>query len=102
MDRTVSVRLPTKTLREVDRVAKWLKTNRSVALRRFVERGLREERIDLALDLLREAKVSMGRAAELAGVTLREMIGLAREHRIPSGYELEDLEMDLSSLGLHR
>jgi len=97
MAQTVPVRLSPKTLREVDGVAERLKTNRSEALRRLIERGLQEERIAFALGLLRTAKVSMGRAAEMAGVTVYEMIDLARRHRIPSGYELEDLERDLLS-----
>lgn len=99
MAHTVSVRLSKETLEEVDRLADRLKTDRSEALRRFIERGLREARIDEALDLLRKGKVSVGRAAELAAVTLYEMLDLARQHRIPSGYGLEDLERDLRELG---
>ncbi len=102
MAHTVSVRLSKDTLREVDRLAARLKTDRSEALRRFIDRGLREARIDMALELLRERKASMGRAAEVAGVTLYEMLDLARERGIPSGYGPEDLERDLRELGLRR
>lgn len=102
MARTVSVRLSKETLEEVDRLAERLKTDRSEALRRFIERGLREARIDFALDLLRKGKVSMGRAAEMAGITLYEMIDLAREQRIPSGYGPKELERDLRELGRRR
>lgn len=99
MAQTVSVRLSKESLREVDRIAERLKTDRSEALRRFIERGLREARIDDALDLLRKGKVSIGRAAEEAGVTLYEMLDLVRQHHIPSGYGPEDLERDLRELG---
>lgn len=96
---TVSVRLSEESLREVDRLAARLKTDRSEALRRFIERGLREARIDDALDRLRKGKVSIGRAAEDAGITLYEMLELVRQHRIPSGYGPEDLDRDLRELG---
>lgn len=99
MAQTVSVRLSTESLREVDRLAERLKTDRSEALRRFIERGLREARIDDALDRLRKGKVSIGRAAEDAGVTLYEMLELVRKHQIPSGYGPEDLDRDLRELG---
>lgn len=99
---TVSVRLSKESLAEVDRLARRLKTDRSEALRRFIERGLREARIDDAMDLLRRGKVSIGRAAEIAGITLYEMLELVREHHIPSGYGPEDLERDLRELGRHR
>lgn len=95
----VSVRLSGESLREIDRLAELLKTDRSGALRRFIERGLREARIDDALDRLRRGKISVGRAAEMAKVTLYEMLDLARRHDIPSGYSPEDLERDLRELG---
>lgn len=98
MSRTVSVRLSEESLREVDRIAERLKTDRSEALRRFIERGLRESRIDDALDGLRKGKVSVGRAAEMAGVTLYEMLDLVRRHRIPSRYGPDDLQRDLRDL----
>lgn len=98
MAQTVSVRLSEESLREVDRLAERLKTDRSEALRRFIERGLREARIDDALDRLRKGKISIGRAAELAGVTLYEMLDLVRQHHIPSGYTPQDLERDLRDL----
>src|SRR5207249_6783745 len=96
---TVSVRLSKESLREVDRLAERLKTDRSEALRRFIERGLREARIDDALDRLRKGKASIGRAAEEAGVTLYEILELVRQHHIPYGYAPEDLERDLRELG---
>jgi predicted HTH domain antitoxin len=99
MAQTVSVRLSEKSLREVDRLAERLQTDRSEALRRFIERGLREARVDDALDRLRKGKVSIGRAAEDAGVSLYEMLELVRQHRIPSGDGPEDLERDLRELG---
>ncbi len=102
MAQTVSVRISEETLAEVDRLADRLKTDRSEALRRFLERGLREARLDVALELLRESRVSMGRAAELAGVTLYEMLDLARQRGVPSGYGPQDLERDLHELGLRK
>ena len=102
MAQTVSVRISEETLAEVDRLADRLKTDRSEALRRFLERGLREARLDVALELLRESRVSMGRAAELAGVTLYEMLDLARQRGVQSGYGAQDLDRDLHELGLRK
>lgn len=102
MAQTVSVRLSKESLQEVDRLAERLKTDRSEALRRLIERGLREARVDDALDRLREGKISVGRAAQVAGVNLYEMLDLVRLHHIPSGYGSEDLERDLRELGRRR
>jgi len=96
------VRLSKESLREIDRIAERLRTGRSEALRRLIERGLREARTDEALDLLRQGEISVGRAAELAALTLHEMFDLARQHHIPSGYGPEDLARDLRRLGRRR
>ena len=102
MAHAVSVRLSRETLVEVDQLAVRLKTDRSEALRRLIERGLREAKIDNALQDLRGRKISVGRAAEMAGTSLYEMLDLARERGIPSGYGPEDLERDLREFGSPR
>jgi len=41
----------------------------------------------LVLELLREARISQGRAAELLGLTRAQMLDVMAERRIPSGPE---------------
>ena len=102
MTRATSLRLSRKTLSEVDRFAADLKTNRSEAIRRIIERGLREAKIENAIELLRGRKISVGRAAEMAGTSLYEMLDLARERGIPYGYGSKDLDEDLRAFGYRR
>ena len=45
------------------------------------------------LELLREARISQGKAAELLGVTRWEILDLAAQYRIPSGPATSD-DMD--------
>ncbi len=93
MAQTVSVRLSEETLAEVDRLADLLKTDRSEALRRFIERGLREARIEAALAELRRGAVSIGYAAEMAGLTLYEMLDVAASHKVPWTYQPDEREV---------
>src|SRR5204862_2620695 len=96
---TVSVRLSKESLREVDRLAERLKTDRSEALRRFIERGLREAKIDDALARLRRGRVSIARAAADAGITLYEMLEFVGRHQIPSRPGPGGLQRDVRTLG---
>lgn len=41
-------------------------------IRRLLELGIREEKLQLALDLVRERRVSVWKAAEMAGIDYRE------------------------------
>ena len=48
----------------------------------------------IALELYRERKISMSRAAEIAGMPLGEFISLSSSKEISIHYTVEDLERD--------
>lgn len=60
--------------------------------------GLKEWRVRKALDRARAGEVSLARAAELAGVSLREMIPLAFAHGLAPRVPAEDLASETLSL----
>jgi len=49
----------------------------------------------IAIELYREGIVSLGKAAEIAGVSKIEMMDLLREKGIPLNYGVEELKDDL-------
>jgi predicted HTH domain antitoxin len=53
----------------------------------------------IALELFREKKISLGKASEIAGLSIDEMISLLREKKIALNYSVEDFEKDLETLG---
>jgi predicted HTH domain antitoxin len=52
----------------------------------------------LALELFREDKISMGRAAELCHTPLAAFMEFAAEHNAPMHYGLAELEQDRRTL----
>jgi predicted HTH domain antitoxin len=53
----------------------------------------------LVLDLLREARISQGRAAALLGLTRRDILDLMVQYEIPSGPETaEELREEVDNL----
>lgn len=53
----------------------------------------------LAVELYREGKLSLGKSAELAGVSNKwEMLSLLNERKVPLRYTAEDAENDLRSI----
>ena len=51
------------------------------------------------LNLLSEHKIFIGKASEELGITLEEMMRLAKENKIDwTGYSSKDLENDINSL----
>lgn len=92
---TVTARLPRKTLKEIERLAEKEKVDRSELIRRLLDAALQERRIDEALQSYRDGKVTLWKAAEMAGFSLRAMMELTKEKKIPVPYTIEDLERDL-------
>lgn len=57
-----------------------------------------KEDVDRALKQYRKGKITIGKAAEMAGVSLREMIALAAKKGIPFQYSLDDLYEDVEAV----
>lgn len=93
--KTVTTRLPPEVLEEIEEIAERDRIDRSELIRRLLDQALAQRRIDDAVDAYREGKVTMWRAAELAGVSLRQMMSILNELRVELNYSIEDLESDI-------
>lgn len=91
----VTARLPRDTLRELEVLAEKMRVDRSELIRRLLDSALKEKKVEEAVRALREERVTLWKAAEMAGLSLREMMDLAREKKIPLSYTLEDLRRDI-------
>lgn len=93
--KTVTTRLPPEVLEEIEEIAERDRIDRSELIRRLLDQALAQRRIDDAVDAYREGKVTMWRASELAGVSLRQMMNILNELRVELNYSIEDLESDI-------
>lgn len=82
----------------LEKLAKLEKIDRSKALRETLELGLKQKLIDLSLEEFQKGRVTLGKAASLAGISMWEMIEKIKERRITVHYTKEDLEKDLEAL----
>lgn len=60
---------------------------------------LDELRIELAIHLYEQERLSVGKAHELAGLSLWEFRQILGNRRIPPHFDVEDLGQDLETLG---
>jgi predicted HTH domain antitoxin len=95
---TVSARIPRSQLREVERLAEMRGLDKSTVVRALLDLGLRETKLKEALDLVRERKVSVWRAARMAGIYYREMLAALRTHNVPFPLSERELERELGEL----
>jgi len=92
---TTSVRLPKEMVEEIEKLSKEEGIDKGTLIRKLIAESLKEYKIKRALELYREGKVSLWKAAEIAGVTYREALEELKKRKIQFKYDLEDLEIDI-------
>ena len=93
---TVTARLPEEMIRKLELIAKEEHIDRSELIRRALDIGIQQFLLERALKAYRERKVSLWKAASMAGIPLRLMMKEADKASIPIAYDEEDLERDLA------
>lgn len=89
---TISARVKPSQLKEVERLANERGSDRSAAVRELLAIGIRQHRMEQALDWVRRGRATVWKAARHAQLTYREMLELLRTHNVPfplSGKEME-------------
>ena len=94
MQKILSVRLEKSDLEFLKTEAKEEKVDKAKVLRELVEKG----RLQLAIEQYKQGKVSIGRAAEKAGITISEMMDKLAELGIPNKITLEQHLQGLKNL----
>jgi predicted HTH domain antitoxin len=94
MNKTMSVRMDRDNYEFLHELAKEEGSDLSKAVRDTVTRG----RILLAVERYKKGEVSLGRAAELAGMPLGQMITILTEFGVESRLEKEDYLQGLKNL----
>ena len=94
MSKTMSVRMDRNNYEFLLEITKEERSDLSKAVRDMVTRG----RILLAVERYKKGEASLGRAAELAGVPLGQMMTILTEYGVESRLEKEDYLQGLKNL----
>lgn len=92
---TLTTRLPAKIIKEIEYWSKQEKIDRSTLLRKLIDSGLREWKIERALEMYRAQKVTLWKAAEIAGISLSELLSELPKRKVIFHYDLDELREDL-------
>ncbi len=94
----VSLTLPKKILEEAEKMAREKLEDRSTAIRELLAIGIAEYRENEAVKNYAEGKLSLGKAAELAGVSMWRLIDLLKEKKVPLRYDLDKLKEEIEAI----
>lgn len=91
----ISTRIP----EEIEQALKWYakkeQIGKTIALRKALDTGLKELKLQYALDLYQKRKITVSKAAKIAGMSLWEILDIITEKKISSNYTISDVEADL-------
>ena len=93
-----AVRLPKEMSAKLESLAEEEDVDKSTFARGLIGRGIKEKELEKALGLYADGKITLWKAARLAGISLWKMIEVARERKIEAQYGPRELEEDLRAL----
>jgi len=97
MHRTISIRPTDELVRKLEKLGRIEQKERSALLRRILLTGLEEELKKHALALYHERKVSLAKAAELADISVREMMDLIKGKGLSLHITSDELREDFEA-----
>lgn len=92
--KVITARIEDKYFEDMKIIEKEEQTDMAVVMRKLLSVAIKEWKIKRALELLKKRKVTIRKAAEIAGVSYVEMYDLIAKADIDIGYSVEDLKKD--------
>lgn len=92
---TLSMRLPPAEVKRLAAAATLGGLDRSAFLKHALRRGARDLMLEQASDAYRRGAATLSRAAQMAGLSLRDFLAQMPNARLELNYSGEDLAQDL-------
>jgi predicted HTH domain antitoxin len=93
----VATRLPRSLVLDLKKIESAEQSDRSTVLRKLLYRAVTDWKKEYAARLYAEGRLTLERAAMDSNISVREMMEYLKTRKIPSQYDVEDLEEDMKS-----
>ena len=95
---TLSTRLAKNEAKKIDKLAADLGLDRGALLKQLIRKGLRDIQTERALDAYRRVTITLSRAAEIAELTLRDILLRLPEESIELNYDVREFRRDMENI----
>lgn len=96
--KVITARIPEEYLQDLKRIEREEHAERAEVIRKLLAEAIKEWKQKKALELLKEHKITLRKAASFAGLTYVEVLDLVSKAGMDIGYSLEELEKDLGGI----
>jgi len=97
-EKIITFRVPLELDKEMKKLVEEERKDKSKILREILIIGIKEKKLEIAIKLYVDRKVTLWKAAKLAGISLWEMTEVIKERKIPLQYSQKELNEDLKAL----
>jgi len=94
----ISIIIPEELKREIDYLKDYFEEDQSSLVRRLLRIGIKSEKLEIAFKLYVDGKISLGRSAELANISIWEMIDLIYGRKIALKYKLSEAREEIDKI----
>ena len=95
---TLSVRVPKEEMNEINRISKEKGMKKSDVLREVLRLGIREKKLEIALDKYRNYEITAWKAARFADVPLTKFFEILKSRNMEIHYTEEEVEEEFENL----
>ncbi|MHA1263636.1 MAG: UPF0175 family protein [Candidatus Helarchaeota archaeon] len=95
--KNITIRVKEDMYREIEELTILDKSDKSTVVRQLLAKGLQERKKQRGLELYRRRKCTLWKATQIAGISLREMIDLAKSEGIFVNVSAKDIDEAWSS-----
>jgi predicted HTH domain antitoxin len=98
MSERLSIVISSELNNELESLQKTIKMDKSTLVRYLLDKSIKDVKIQLALDEFSQDKVSFGKAAEIAGISIWEFIEVCHTRKIQIPIDEFDAEFGISKV----
>jgi predicted HTH domain antitoxin len=91
----IATRVNEDMMAQIKEIERETQADRAEVIRRLLDEGVKQYRLKKAVALLRDGKVTVSRAAEIAGLSVWDIVEVMHAKRIPIQYTADDLRKSL-------
>ena len=100
--RQLNIRVPPEIIRDLDEISRAEQLDRTAVVRRLLAEAIQNWKMASALRLYRDDRITKERAAEMAGVSLYEILDAVRRQRMSDPLTVSDTLEEIERLVAHR
>jgi predicted HTH domain antitoxin len=94
MTEIVSTRVPEDMAKDLEEIEKEEKADRATVVRKLLAKAIADRKLERALALYSNGKITLWKASKIAGLSLWEMMEIAKQRKISFQYSYEDFRED--------